>query len=68
MDGVENEGDEEREKEGRPASDEKVSDGAEGNRLVTDLQLLTLTKPQKSQKSQAKRGIIWKLFNQYRYI
>ena len=37
VDGVEDEGDQQGQQEGRPASDEKVSDGAEGNLLVTDL-------------------------------
>ena len=62
MDGVEDERDDQRQEKGHPASDQKVSDGGEWNFLVTDLQLLAT--PQKSQKSQAKRGIILMLFNQ----
>ena len=40
MDGVEEEGDDQREEEGRPASDEKVSDGGVINLLETDHQKL----------------------------
>ena len=51
MDGVEDEGEDQGQEEGRPASQEKVGDGGERNNLVPDLYYIFVSR--NGQDSQA---------------